>query len=241
MAVCQVLTQKFGKSDTKVIGLSSMSLSAINQSTGEYVSCRGIINPAKYFADVLNDLRHPITGCRVTGVTEHFRQGIYVCGHFRSIDRSAWPENVIPDNEYLRQSKDREYINESPEHRSGKLFVAENAQNISEDFSPDLVRFEYRVMMPSREKYRIIDVAFVNPSGQISAHEVQLAFITPEELTERTLDYWEAGINVIWWLGKEAKTTRNIETYKEVIGSGPCILDFEYTSNNRSTSQDLET
>ena len=240
MAICQTLTQNLGKSYPNDWE-SSMSLSAINQSTGEYVSCRGIVNPAQHFADVLDNLRHPITGEPVTGVTEYMRQGTHVCGHFRSIGRSVWPDDVIPDKEYLRQSKDREYINESPEHRSGKLFVAETAQEISPDFSPDLARFEYRVMMPSREKCRIIDVAFVHPSGLILAHEVQLASITPEELTERTLDYWEAGISVIWWLGKKAKTQANIEAHEEVIGSGPCLLNFEYTSNQDARSQEFET
>lgn len=232
----QAIMQKFGKSYSQII----MSLSAINQSTGEYVSCRGIVNPAQHFADVLADLRHPITGEPVTGVTEYFRKGIHVCGHFRSRGRSVWPKDVIPDTEYLRQSSSREYIKESPEHRSGKLFVAETAQEISTDFLPDLVRFEHRVMISSREKYRIIDVAFVHPSGVIFAHEVQLASITPEELTERTLDYWEAGISVIWWLGKKAKTTANIEILQELIGSGQCLLDFEYTSNKDSTGQELE-
>lgn len=94
---------------------------------------------------------------------------------------------------------------ESPEHLFGKWIVSQKVKEEWKEYSSAKIEFEYFVP----EVKRIIDIAMVFPNGWIVAHEIQLASITVGELRQRTEDYYHAGIDVLWWLGKSADTITN--------------------------------
>lgn len=96
---------------------------------------------------------------------------------------------------------------ESPEHREGKRYVAAKLPQEWPEYR--MATIEYEVPIKGSNFKRIADVLATFPSGQRVAHEVQFASITPAELEERTRDYQAAGVDVVWWLGKAAKTDNN--------------------------------
>ncbi len=54
---------------------------------------------------------------------------------------------------------------------------------------------------------RIADLAVLDKEGKIiEAHEIQLSRITTAELDERTTSYDRAGVECIWWFGKNCQS-----------------------------------
>lgn len=102
-------------------------------------------------------------------------------------------------------SSDYQSHPESPEHLLAKLIISEKIKAEWKEYGDAKVEFEY----PVPEVKRIIDIAMLFPMGWIVAHEIQLSSITTEQLENRTKDYRNAGIDVVWWLGKSADTPAN--------------------------------
>lgn len=93
---------------------------------------------------------------------------------------------------------------ETQEHREAKQLIRDL---LAEWFSEyGIARPELEVYVPEvmHARNRIADVMFTFPSGWRVAHEAQLASITVEELQARSEDYESAGIDVFWWLGRDA-------------------------------------
>jgi hypothetical protein len=171
----------------------------------------------------------PISGKPVFPRREHFRSGVFVRSHFAStaVLDSDWPDDLMFDCEYAaHRSGGGLSFGESIYHVAGKEFVRNAASQMDSILTPELAVFEHQVKL-STGKRRIIDVAFVFPSGLILAQEVQLAAITPRDLEDRSEDYRSAGIDVTWWLGKKAATESNFEWHKQHLGYYPPILEFD--------------
>jgi len=94
---------------------------------------------------------------------------------------------------------------ESPEHLKGKELIAHSLKSEIKEYSNAEIEFEYIVKEIKREA----DIMMIFPNGWLVAHEIQLSYIKIEELEERTKDYLSAGIDVIWWFGKDAHTETN--------------------------------
>lgn len=109
---------------------------------------------------------------------------------------------------------------ETPEHLSGKSFVAEYILPKLVEFSIFDPLFEE----PLHEVKRIADIISKFPMGWWVAHEIQLSPITSEKLEERTHDYLSAGVDVIWWFGKSADTQQNREWAVNKFGFSPFIV-----------------
>jgi len=103
---------------------------------------------------------------------------------------------------------------ESPEHRFGKMLVAEHLRQEVAEYSDARIEFEF----PIPEVRRIADILVIFPNGWRVAHEIQLASITVEYLQQRTEDYLRAGIDVVWWLGKSADTPANRAWCEQYFG-----------------------
>jgi competence CoiA-like predicted nuclease len=116
---------------------------------------------------------------------------------------------------------------ESPEHREAKTILAKFLKESYQEYSS--ARFDYEVPIP--EVRRVADLLVNFPMGWRIAHEIQLAGISIEELQARTDDYYKAGIDVVWWLGKSADTLTN---------RAWCVQTFGYcvTLNIRTGNQD---
>ena len=109
---------------------------------------------------------------------------------------------------------------ETLEHLSGKSFVADY-------ICPKFVAFsEFKPLFeePLHEVKRVADVISKFPMGWWVAHEIQLSSITPENLEERTNDYLNAGVDVIWWFGKNADTCQNREWSVNKFGFSPYMI-----------------
>ena len=200
-----------------------MTISAINKKTGDRVILNGIEDPKKQLGGVTwHDLVCPITDLPVVPVKKCSRSGHFVKSHFRRKEVFVWPDHTIPDEEYFTRRGGPERI----EHIEGKLKIITDAIKYDEECKPNLAVPEYRVMINREGKYRIIDVAFLIEDGRVLAHEMQLASISPETLAERTKDYFEAGIDVQWWFGLEAKTKANFEMHIELVGRPAHFVAF---------------
>jgi competence CoiA-like predicted nuclease len=117
---------------------------------------------------------------------------------------------------------------ESYEHLFFKRLIAEN---LGQEFS-EYLGVKPILEYPIHEVRRIADIVFEFPSGWLVAHEIQLAGITTEQLEERTNDYRNAGVDVIWWLGKTANTRTNREWVTRTFGE--CyVLDYESVRQHR--------
>jgi len=103
---------------------------------------------------------------------------------------------------------------ESPDHLRFKRKVAEHLKNEVQEYSNAKIEYEYPIM----EIMRIADVMMIFPNGWLVAHEIQLSYISEQDLQERTEDYLDAGIDVIWWLGKRANNETNRNWCRENIG-----------------------
>ena len=110
---------------------------------------------------------------------------------------------------------------ERPEHLAGKRWLKEHLPEIDPEYSHATLEYE----VPIKEVRRIVDVLARFPQGYMAAHEVQLASISREDLQKRTDDYAAAGIDVWWWLGKDADTESNREWCLQQLG-GIYLLDF---------------
>jgi competence protein CoiA len=102
-------------------------------------------------------------------------------------------------------SCDYERHPESEEHLFFKRLIATQLSREFEEYLNAKPLLEY----PVHEVRRVADMVFAFPSGWLVAHEIQLSSITTEQLEQRTNDYRNAGVDVIWWLGKSADTETN--------------------------------
>jgi len=117
---------------------------------------------------------------------------------------------------------------ESYEHLFFKKLLSENLAKEFGEYLNAKPLLEY----PIHEVKRIADIVFQFPSGWLVAHEIQLSSITIEALDERTNDYRNAGIDIVWWLGKSANTPTNRQWLIENFGE--CYtLDWETVHKNR--------
>ena len=118
---------------------------------------------------------------------------------------------------------------ESYEHLFFKRHLASNIGGEFQEYLGVKPQLEY----PIHEVKRIADIVFEFPSGWLVAHEIQLSYITIEELEDRTNDYRNAGVDIIWWLGNRADTETN---RKWMFGKfGECYsLDWNTVHENRT-------
>lgn len=99
---------------------------------------------------------------------------------------------------------------ESVEHMAGKEFAIQTLKRELKNFAG--IRFETEVPLKDAGEFgRIADVAVIFPDGSMEVHEIQLAAITVEDLARRTRDYGGLGIDVCWWLGKNALNSANTQ------------------------------
>jgi hypothetical protein len=169
----------------------------------------------------------------VSAVKAQFRKGYPVQPHFR-LQRliEQWPDNLIFDPEYFKQREEGYSGGERWQHLLGKQYVAQKIIENSEGFLNDsMLRFEYRIKMPC-DRWRIADVAFIMPYGEIFVFEIQLAAISIEELEARALSYLSVGVHCEWCLGLEALTSPNIELHSEFYNVPPRVLEFSEESHD---------
>jgi competence CoiA-like predicted nuclease len=171
-----------------------MGLVAKNKSTGENVYIFEYANPRL-------DLKKDELECHLCGGELIIKAGLVRMKHF-----SHKPNAPC--------SCDYEKHPESYEHLFFKRLIS---TEIGKEF------FEYLnvkafLEYPIHEVRRIADIVFEFPNGWLVAHEIQLSPITTEQLEERTNDYRNAGVDVIWWLGKSADTEVNRRWVMDEIG-----------------------
>ncbi len=130
---------------------------------------------------------------------------------------------------------------ETPEHLAAKAHLRNILKDIFDDYTDAAIDLE--VWIPEINRRADIMVSF--PMGWRVAHEIQLSGISIEELEERTHDYYRAGIDVYWWLGKNGNTPANQYWCREFFGFFLTINVFtkqEHTSLGiRATDQDQLT
>lgn len=183
-----------------------MPFIAKHKGTGERIDITEIENPRSvlHSGDCL---------CPFCGEPFILKAGMIITAHFahKSACNSDWIAHP-----------------QSAEHNAGKLFLKENLPSLPE-YKDARIEFEVGIVTPSGKK-RVADVLVTLPMGWQIAHEVQLASITVEELEARTNDYNEAGIDVVWWLGKSAAKPANENWCHEVFGF--CVgLEFTRLSS----------
>lgn len=102
---------------------------------------------------------------------------------------------------------------ESDEHKLGKQFLAEKlTEQFKDDPTVEIVVEKFITLKSGSS--REIDVAVIKDSKPVLAYECQLSPILIDGkhgLAERTMDYRQEGIEVVWWFGIESLT----ETVKE--------------------------
>lgn len=111
---------------------------------------------------------------------------------------------------------------ESPQHLAAKDWLRGMLPTHYVEYRDARLEFE----VPIIEVRRVVDLLAVFPTGHKVAHEIQLSPITPEVLQQRTDDYEQAGIDVVWWLGKSAKTEANQDWCMQTFGL-VFIIDHE--------------
>ncbi|RLV60174.1 hypothetical protein D5018_08550 [Parashewanella curva] len=161
----------------------------------------------------LEDPRRELTKDQV--VCPYCGSDMFIRGHLRSKPTIHFVHKDICPSSYKSHP-------ESPEHLYFKEYLAKNLVTEFSEYSEAHVELEF----PLDSLKRIIDVAFKFPNGWIVAHEVQLSSITPFELEERTRDYKDEGIDVVWWLGKDANTISNRDWCHENL-SECFVIDYE--------------
>lgn len=150
-----------------------------------------------------------------------------VRSHFRSRYIGDFPSALEFSNEYFLGDGTKYSPGESEEHREGKRWIAEYYITSNPGYLlEEILELEYLVKLPTG-KWRICDVAFVFPSGEVEVFECQLSPITPEELQARSEDYRYLGFNFDWIFGKRAVTQSNIEWYYNYFGFYPATLKIE--------------
>lgn len=117
-----------------------------------------------------------------------------VITHFRHVVRSetCW-FTTNPESEAHLDGK-RKVLNilkEWPEY-AGYTFELEKTIDVSN----------------GHKAHRRIDVAAISPSGEVTAHEIQLSYQAPDQFERRTKDYYRAGgIKTFWWVGGACDTS----------------------------------
>jgi len=201
-----------------------MTFSAIDSDTKERYTAKTLLALSERMSAVKERLISPITLQPVRPVKQYLRKGANVRAHFRHIaPDTTWPEDIIFDKEYGTIHGNKKYVgNESQAHLNGKLLIATKAHEIFGSLKQERAIFEHRIAIPGKGKYRIIDVAFVMEDGDIIANEIQISPIMPDELSERTNDYKNAGVvDVMWWFGPKANTQPNRDRHLELTDYSP--------------------
>lgn len=176
-----------------------MPLIARNKKTNERINILTVENPRSTF--VKDEIVCPLCG-----------EPMYVAD---GLIRSAYFSH------YADCSSDYKVKPESAEHRFFKAYLGKMLQEHMNEYSNATLTFEY----PIPEKKRIADVAFEFASGWVVAHEIQLSSITVEEISERTSDYREAGIDIHWWLGGSGNSEA-VNTWCRKEFGGCFVLDY---------------
>jgi competence CoiA-like predicted nuclease len=88
---------------------------------------------------------------------------------------------------------------ESIEHLLGKETMATYLRQ-----QPGFEYAKIELEVPIHARKRVADIIVTFPQGHKLAVEIQLASITTGELADRTKDYANDGIDVLWCLGKDA-------------------------------------
>lgn len=159
-----------------------------------------------------NELDKDDIVCQLCGNSMSLKSGLVRRAHF------AHKPNTICTTDYG-------YHPESPQHLAAKELIAKTLVKEVAEYSNVKIEYEWRC----EEVKRVADVAMLFPNGWVVVHECQLASITVEELQKRTEDYLNAGIDVVWWLGKDADTSTNRNWFIRTFGE--CnIIDFKELS-----------
>lgn len=184
-----------------------MGLVARNKITNELVNIFEYENPRKEL--VKEDLE-----CHLCGRDLIIKAGLIRIKHF------AHKPDSPCTCDYSRHR-------ESYEHLFFKKLLSEKLGGEFSEYLDVKPKLEY----PIHEVNRIADIVFEFPNGWLVAHEIQLSSITIEDLEKRTNDYRNAGVDVVWWLGKSADTENNREWLFENFGE--CYsLDWETVHRN---------
>lgn len=179
-----------------------MGFTARDRANGELLSILDYDNPRA-------QIRKADIECHLCGGDLIIKHGLKLIKHF------SHKPNAPCKCDYARHP-------ESYEHLFFKRLIAQELGNEFSEYLGIKPVLEY----PIHEVKRIADIAFEFPSGWVVAHEIQLAGITTELLEQRTNDYRNAGVDVIWWLGKTANTFTNREWV--IRNFGECyVLDYE--------------
>lgn len=122
--------------------------------------------------------------CQICEERMIVRQGFIIRPHFAHMRACPMPYASHP---------------ESPEHLLGKERMSQWLRQ-----QPALAGTTVELEVPIHARKRIADMLVTFPQGHKLAVEIQLAAITTETLQQRTEDYLNDGIDVIWVFGREA-------------------------------------
>lgn len=176
-----------------------MPFIAMNQATDERVDITKIANPRL-------TLRAADMACPVCGWPMIVKAGMIMRPHF---SHKPGRENC-PYADYAS--------GETQEHRDAKTILRDNLGEWFGEYGMAEPELEVYIPDVKHARNRIADLLFTFPSGWRVAHEIQLASITVRDLEERTEDYLNAGIDVFWWLGRNAATSTNFEWSMRTYG-----------------------
>lgn len=183
-----------------------MPFTAIDKDTGRRINILDYENPRESLKKGGQKCRHCeedfyIRGSDFTGCRPHF---VHYAG---DCDRSL---NCHP---------------ESPEHLFFKEYLYNHLDAEFKEYTTCEMALEYHIP-EAGQNGRTADVAALFPNGWVVCHEIQLAAISVEQLSQRTEDYRNAGADILWWFGGNADTEANREWAHENIGSS-FSLDFD--------------
>jgi hypothetical protein len=206
-----------------------MPFVAVHRETRKRLSLHSYANPREEIED-FNEYRCAITDLPVVPVRQHFRDDKLIHSYWRTISNgnTRWPDDLYYDEEYVL-SRDPDTgvvrVGESLTHQAGKRFVAEKLAEIYPDCFPEWLRFEHKVVIPTKDKKRIADVAYVFPFGGFIVGEVQISKITAESIRQRTMDYFDSGaVSVEWFVSSKIVTPAIEQAYFEITGDRFYVL-----------------
>jgi competence CoiA-like predicted nuclease len=189
-----------------------MTLTAVDPVTGQRYYSPNYVNPRDEIPFV-DRLVCPITLSPVDPVRRSIDDKN---AHFRHKAKQSWPEDVISDKEYIYNGG----MGESKDHFRSKHFICsdEGGKYVTPLWEKQYATTELRIYIPSKNRYRIADVALTldNPLIKLVV-EVQYSQITIHELQERTNDYFEAGWDVQWVFGPKNANRENYLWHKTYI------------------------
>jgi len=145
--------------------------------------------------------------CQLCHKSMLIKAGMVRQAHFAHIATTCTPEYEVHP--------------ESQAHRDAKAFLAEHLRISFKEYTNAEIAYE----VPIPEVRRVADLLALFPMGWRVAHEIQLASITTDELQQRTDDYEQAGIDVVWWLGKSANTETNRTWCEKTFGYALTIYE----------------